>query len=66
MDDGGKEAMSGGVKIIGVQDGAFEFDGFEGVCAVKEMDLFDNVRAFRGDPKVEGEKTSVQGPASVE
>mgnify|MGYP006313091343 CR=1 FL=1 len=45
-DDGNEEAVCRGVKVLWVRDGAFKFDGFEGVCTVKEVDLFNNVRAF--------------------
>ena len=46
VDDSDEEAMCRGIKVLWVRDGAFEFDGFEGVCTVKEVDLFDNVGAF--------------------
>ena len=42
------------------------FDGFEGVCTIKEVDLFNNVGAFRSNPEVEGEEASVQGATHVE
>ena len=66
MDDGDEEAMCRGIKVLWVRDGAFKFDGFKGVCTVKEVDLFNNVRAFRSDPEVEGEEASVQGATHVE
>ena len=65
-DDGDEEAMCRGIKVLWVRDGAFKFDGFEGVCTVEEADLFDNVGAFRSDPEVEGEEASVQGATHVE
>ena len=64
-DDGNEEAMCRGVKVLWVRDGAFEFDGFEGVCTVKEVDFFDNVGAFQSDPEVEGEEAGVQEAAHV-
>ena len=51
--------MCRGIKVLWVRDGAFEFDGFKGVCTIEKMDLFDNVRASRGDPKVDGKETGV-------
>ena len=66
MDDGDEEAVCRGIKVLWVRDGAFEFDGFEGVCTVEEADLFDNVGAFQSDPEVEGEEASVQGATHVE
>ena len=38
-DDGDEEAMCRGIKVLWVRDGAFEFDGFEGVCTVEEADV---------------------------
>ena len=58
--------MCRGIKVLWVRDGAFKFDGFEGVCTIEEVDLFDNVGAFQSDPEVEGEEASVQGAAHVE
>ena len=66
MDDGDEEAMCRGIKVLWVGDGTFKFDGFEGVCTVEEADLFDNIRAFRSDPEVEGEEAGVQGATHVE
>ena len=57
--------MCRGIKVLWVRDGTFKFDGFEGVCTVKEVDLFDNVGAFQSDPEVEGEEAGVQGAACV-